>query len=226
MRNEILVPAAIIFGGLIVAVAIFFIRSDSAPQTAGNAELVRPVSPEDHIIGKPDADVIIVEYSDIDCAYCKQFQTTMTELMKEYGENGNVAWVYRHFPLVNNHPNAAQHAEAAECVGSLAGETAFWRFIEAMQARAPGSNQFNPANYKDLLSDFGVSEADFSACRDGNQFVSRVESDFNNAIAMGAKGTPFTVFLVRGEKPTTLSGALPYQSMKQVIDQALAKVTQ
>lgn len=79
----------------------------------------------DHIVGNPDAEVIIVEYSDLECPYCKRFGETMKEIMAE--SNGNVAWIYRHWVV---HPSALPKAGAAECVAKLKGEDSFWKYID------------------------------------------------------------------------------------------------
>ncbi len=89
---------------------------------------ITPLSQKDHLNGNPNAPVKIIEYSDLECPFCKEFHETMLQVMREYGAEGQVAWVYRHFPLTK-HPQAEPDAEAAECVASLGGETAFWDFI-------------------------------------------------------------------------------------------------
>lgn len=224
MKNIYLVPGAIILGGLILAGAIFFVRGNAPAQMEGNPSAVRPVSPTDHIIGSPAAPVVVIEYSDIDCPYCKQFQQTMAQVMTELAAEGNVAWVYRHFPLVNIHPNAGKHAEAAECVNSLAGGDSFWRFIDALQAAAPDQNQFNPANYGGVVTSLGVKESDFKQCMDSGLFKSVVENDTENALLAGARGTPYLVILVKGNDSIPVSGALPYEALKEVLNEALSKV--
>jgi protein-disulfide isomerase len=222
--NYLLVPGAIILGGLILAGAIFFVRQNAPETIPGDPTVVRPVSPSDHIIGSPTAPVVIIEYSDIDCPYCKQFQQTMAQIMTEIGADGKVAWVYRHLPLTQIHPNAARHAEASECVASLGGENSFWRFIDALQAAAPDQNQFNPANYGGVVTSLGISESSFEACLSSGQFKTRVDEDMKNGIAAGATGTPYLVIQVEGNDPIPVSGALPYAAMKEVIAEALAKV--
>ncbi|MEX0919080.1 MAG: thioredoxin domain-containing protein [Candidatus Paceibacterota bacterium] len=89
---------------------------------------LRPISPTDHIQGSPDAPVIILEYSDIDCPFCARFHQTMKQVRATYDDD-QVAWVFRHFPLDNLHPEARRKAEAAECVAELAGEEAFWDYL-------------------------------------------------------------------------------------------------
>lgn len=93
---------------------------------------LKPVTSADHIRGDINAPVKIVEFSDIDCPFCKRFHTTMLEVMNTYGKEGKVAWVYRHFPLTQLHPDAANKAEASECVAELGGNDKFWEFVDGL----------------------------------------------------------------------------------------------
>jgi len=83
------------------------------------------VTADDHIIGNINAPIVIVEYADLECPYCKKFTQTMKDVVAE--SNGNVAWVYRHFIV---HQNALPKAAAAECVAKLKGNDAFWKYID------------------------------------------------------------------------------------------------
>lgn len=86
---------------------------------------ISPITVDDHIIGSIDAQVVIVEYSDLECPYCKRFGQTMKEVVAE--SNGNVAWVYRHWVV---HQGALSKAGAAECVAKIKGNEAFWKYID------------------------------------------------------------------------------------------------
>jgi hypothetical protein len=86
----------------------------------GNVELSEPT---DHISGNANATVTIIEYSDFECPYCKQFHPTLERIIKE--SNGNVKWIYRHYPL---HQHSFSMLVAAECVAKLKGEDAFWKY--------------------------------------------------------------------------------------------------
>lgn len=102
----------------------------------GKAPADQPESPKaekivlsetDHLMGPKDAAVTIVEYSDIDCPFCKKAKPTIDKILKDHPE---YAFVYRHSPIVQLHPFAAYKAQAAECAASTGGETAFWKFMD------------------------------------------------------------------------------------------------
>jgi len=86
----------------------------------------------DHTNGNADARIQIVEYSDFDCPFCGRFHETMNQVMAKYGESGDVAWTYRHFPLEQIHPQAKAKAVASECVADLGGNDKFWEFSNIM----------------------------------------------------------------------------------------------
>jgi protein-disulfide isomerase len=222
-KNPYLLPVTIIIAGIIVAAALYVVRVSAISPLKGDISLLRPISTSDHMMGNPTAPVVVVEYSDIDCEYCKHFQEAMTQIMTDYGAAGNVAWVYRHFPLIETHPDAAAHAEAAECVASLGTDQMFFSFIDALQQAAPGSSQFNPQNYTSIVTGLGISPAEFQSCMDGTKFEKRVADDFDNAIAIGANGTPYSFILIKGHEPIPVSGALPYTALKKVIETSLEK---
>ena len=91
---------------------------------------VPALAADDRYLGNINADVVIIEYSDIDCPFCKRFHPTMERIAQEYGSK--IAWVYRHFPLDSLHPEARTKAEATECVAQLAGNEVFWKYLKAL----------------------------------------------------------------------------------------------
>lgn len=224
LRRDYFLPGAIVLAGLIVAVTLYVIRNaDAAGLNGAEPVLARPVTPADRIIGNPRAPVKLVEYADIDSEHSKRFQATMQQLMSEYAAGGRVAWVYRHFPLLDQHADAASHAEAAECAGYLGDDDAFWRFIDALQAAAPGESQFPRTGYGVIASSLGIPAVPFEECLANGRFTKKVYDDSTDALSAGAEGAPYTVVLVEGEQPVGIQGALPYEDMKRVIEEAVAK---
>lgn len=95
------------------------------PETPKADKIV--LSETDHLMGPKDAAVTIVEYSDIDCPFCKKAKPTIDKILKDHPE---YAFVYRHSPIAQLHPFAEYKAQAAECVASIAGEPSFWKFMD------------------------------------------------------------------------------------------------
>ncbi len=116
-----------------------------------------------------------------------------------------------------------QHAEAAECVSSLGGQNSFWRFIDALNAAAPGELQFDPKNYDSIVTSLGLNAQAFAECMKDGTFQKKVASDFENGLAVGAGGSPFLVLVVNGQPPVSIDGSVPYDSMKKILDGAIKK---
>ena len=221
------IPVSIIVAGLLIGGAVWVSTQNSAANPAYNGPTdtssVLPITEDDHILGSPNALITIVEYSDIDCPFCKQFHETMKRVIDEYGATGEVAWVYRHFPIVQIHPDARKHAQASECVARVGGNDAFWNFLDILFAAAPGSEKTNPARYPEFAGQVDVSEADLTACLADAAIDTHIQSEIDAALAAGATGTPFNVIVVEGEEPVPISGAVPYETMKNIIDQILTQ---
>ena len=232
MNQNLSVPIAIVIAGVFIAGALFFAGQNAAPLPGenggtgggdGDASAVSAISDTDHILGNPDADIVIVEYSDIECPFCKQFHVTMKQIIDEYGESGQVAWVYRHFPLSQIHPNAPALAEASECVAELGGNSAFWSFLDEIFAVAPGNARFPLGQLEDTVSKVGVNTDAFNSCIESERHRAAVEAEFNNAIATGGQGTPHNVVITKDGQTIALPGAQPYATVKNVIDTILAE---
>lgn len=214
-----LIPGAIVLAGIVLSFTIYSVRSThilGAPE--GDVSSMRAIHPDEHIIGDPEAPIVIVEYADIDSPYAKEFQQTLAQLLTEYGASGKVAWVYRHFPLIDQHRYSVEHAEAAECVASLGSSTAFWRFIDLIQANAPDTAQFNPSGYPAIVSQLGIDTAAFNECVSSDRFMAKVEADFANGLAIGAEASPFNVLIVEGKEPAIINGSVPYQTLKEIVE--------
>lgn len=217
-------PVAILAAGAIVAGALYYVRVHSTVEkVVGDPSVVRPVTPQDHLMGNPTAPVVVIEYGDMDSEYTKSFNAIMQQIMTEYADSGKVAWVYRHLPIVALHKNSAMHASASECVSSIAGPQAFWGFMNGIAAQAPGDNQFDPRDYETVVRGLGVDMTIFNQCIAKGTFEQRVQDDYQNAMLAGATGAPYLVLTVKGKEPITIDGALPYTSMKKVLEEALKR---
>lgn len=233
--KSLAIPAAIILGFGLIAAAIFFSGkgggtdvtipgpNDSQDTQQNATGSINPITEEDHIRGNPNAQIVLVEYSDYDCPYCKNFHETMNRIIDEYGESGRVAWVYRHFPLEQLHPNAPRLAQAAECVAMLGGNDAFWTFSDLVFGERETNAQTNPILVPDFAETAGVDIDQFNACLENEETQAEVEEDFNNAIAIGGRGTPHTILIV-GDQQGVINGAQPYEVVKQIIDNLIAQL--
>jgi len=189
------------------------------------AGAVRPVSAEDHIRGTLDAPVVVIEFSDFECPFCKGFHQTMKELMGEYGEDGEIAWVYRHFPLDELHSKARKEAQASECANELGGNDAFWAFTDRLFEVTPSNDRLDLGLLSIIAEEIGLDRDEFAACLEGDEsggkFAAHIEADYQDALASGGTGTPYTLVIGRTGEIFTVNGAQPYAAMKSIVDSAL-----
>ncbi len=221
------VPIAIVIAGALIAVSLYFVGGTGAGPTTSTGtptEIDVPgVTAEDHILGNPDAEIFIVEYTDFDCPFCKQYHATMKQIIAEYGPSGKVAWVMRNFPLAQLHPNAPKLAEAAECVADLGGNDAYWKFLDEMFAAAPVGSFTEPSALPGLAAKVGITTTAFSECYSAGTFKAKVEQEFNDAVASGGQGTPHNIVVTKNGKTVPIPGAQPYATIKSIIDTVLAE---
>ncbi|HLY85022.1 MAG TPA: Na+/H+ antiporter NhaA [Gaiellaceae bacterium] len=145
-------------------------------------DLADPVDPErDHIRGPVDAPVTVLEYGDFECPFCGQAEPVLRELLRDFGD---VAYVWRHLPLNDVHPNAQRAAEAAE---AAAEQDAFWEMHDLLLARQ------DALSYRDLLryaEELGLDVEQFEEDLRTRSGAGRVAQDVDSADLSGVSGTP------------------------------------
>jgi protein-disulfide isomerase len=226
------VPIAIVIGFAMIALAIFFTgdKSESTTQIPQNipeedilTNSVRTVDETDYIKGNPNAPILMIEYSDYDCPFCKQYHETLTQIMNEYGISGRVAWVYRQFPLEQLHPSSPKVSEAALCVGSLGGSAAFWKFTDAIFSSRELEEPTNMVALPDFAVESGVDKAAYQSCVSSGQMKEKVDASVAEAFSLGAQGTPYTVLVV-GNEQAVINGAQSYDVVKSVIENLIQQL--
>ncbi len=208
-KNNLSIPGAIIVVGILIAGAILLSNKSNIPAPANTTQVspsnisLKPVSASDHILGDPNAPIVIVEFSDPSCPYCKMFQSTMETIIANYGATGKVTWVYRDFPLTSLHPNAQHEAQAFECVATLGGNTAFWNYekewysVFPLQGATDRDTASDTAQLMQVAQDNGINTAQFNDCLSNNTTAQAVENDYNDGVTAGAQGTPYSIMILK-----------------------------
>jgi len=226
--KDLFTPAAILVAGGMISLSILSggglptVSSEGLPaqvgeptkssdNTGGGAPVV---TKDDYIRGNPSAPITIVEYSDFECPFCQRFHPTIKQVLKEYGDQ--VRWVYRHFPLTQIHPNAQSSAEASECVGEQKGSDGFWQFADAMFANQA---RLGTAFYREVAGQIGVNLAQYDTCVSSRKYEEKVASQQAEGVRLGVTGTPGSFV-----NNTPVRGALPYESVKTIIEAELQKL--
>lgn len=226
-----LVPITIIIGFFVVALAIFFssnhtkstVTTPSNQLPATNNSSFRLVDETDNIRGNPNATIMLVEYSDYECPFCKQYHSIMRQVIDEYGATGRIAWVYRQFPVPQLHPNAPKISEAALCVSELGGNEAFWKFSDTVFDSRGLQDVVTITKLPEFAEVAGVNRSDFTRCLESGRKREAVENSMREAYEAGVRVTPYTVVMV-GNEVDVVEGAISYEILKGIVEDLLAQL--
>jgi len=165
---------------------------------------------DDPARGPADAPVTIVEFSDFQCPYCSRATATLKKLDAAYP--GKIRLVYRDFPLVQIHPNAARAAEAAACANE---QGKFWPMHDAMFEH---QDKLAEADLKASAAALGLDAAAFNTCLDSGRHTAEWKKDAAEGDRYGVSSTP--AFFINGR---LVVGAQPYESFVRILDEELAR---
>lgn len=156
-------------------------------------QLAPPVGPHDHVQGRADARVTLVEYGDYECPHCGRAYLVLQTVLPELGDA--VRFVFRNFPLTEAHPNAEAAAEAAESVAVHAGEDGFWAMHDMLYENQDALETDDLLGYAEAAgADRALVASDLST----GATTARVRADFKSGIRSGVNGTP--TFFVNGRR--------------------------
>jgi len=217
---------AIVVAGIIIAGAVLYTKQPAAADataTTQNAQnlptQVNVPAPKatDHIIGSPNAPIVLIEYSDFQCPFCSMVYPTIKNIVQN--SNGQIAWVMRNFPLESIHPQARPAATAAECIAGLLGNEAYWKYADAV---FNNQAQLSPSYSRQLALSFGADPAKYDACVAQDTYKDRIAADTGDAISNGGQGTPYTI-VYSTKYQAALPGALPQDQFEAVIKSVQAR---
>jgi predicted DsbA family dithiol-disulfide isomerase len=159
-----------------------------------------------HAVGAKEAAVVITEFSDFQCPYCKQSQGALKQVLQAYGNE--VRLVFRHLPL-DIHRNAFASAQAAVCAAQ---QDSFWQYHDALFT----SEDLSPAVLDRIATTLRLNERKFKACIESEASRAAVLKDIQEAQRLGIKGTP--AFIING---SVYRGALSFEEFKAAIEREL-----
>ena len=168
------------------------------------------VAATDPSFGNAKAPVTIVEFSDFQCPFCLRAMPTLKKLQQTYGDRVRVVW--KDFPLVRIHPQAAKAAEAAWCADE---QGKFWPYHDRLFGNQAA---LMIDDLKKYAQELALDTARFNMCLDSSKFASRVRDGMEAGTKLGVSSTP-TLF-VNGR---VMPGAYPYEEIAAVIDEELQR---
>ncbi len=230
------VPVAIVLAAILIAGSILWIKKPAtapaapvATTTVPGQGTLKPVSAADHILGNPNAPIKIVEFSDPSCPYCKVFYPTMTQIMNTYGASGQVAWVYRSFPLnqpdANGnilHPNAGHESQALECAATLGGNDKFWAYANRLYSVTPSVTPQTPTGLDQtqlpiIAAYVGLNVPNFNACLSSGKEAATIEAQYLDGVNAGVSGTPSSFIITPSGTQIPIQGAETFTQINSII---------
>lgn len=195
----------------------------AAPEAAAAAPTQGPVSDEvwNEVLadpaaekGDPNAQIVMVEFTDYQCPYCKRhFDETDALIQANYVDTGKVKYVTRDLPLTF-HPNAHPAAQAARCAGD---QGKYWEMHDKLFEDQSTWTVGDPASaFSSYASELGLNVGTFDSCYSSGKYQQVVDDDAALAARVGATGTP--TFLINGK---FIVGAQPYASFEAMLNEAL-----
>lgn len=231
-KKDLGMPIAIVISGILISASIYATggikiingQDDgeaNAKEAIAPEIVVSPVDKNDHIIGKMDAEVMIITYTDLECPFCKRFHTTMGQIMDKYRAGGKVAWVYRQMPLDMLHSKARKEAEATECAAIVGGNVKFWEYTNKIFAYTKSNDGLDLSLLPKIAGEIGLDATAFENCMNGEKGKNAVKDDESGAAAAGARGTPYSIVMTKDGKKVPIDGAMPYENITATIDSLL-----
>lgn len=163
---------------------------------------------DDPFWGKPDAPIVIVEFSDFECPFCKQEFPILRELSLKYPDL--LKFIYRDFL---GHENSQKAAEAAQCANEQD------KFLMYHDKLFLNQGNLDVASLKIYARQIGISDINqFDQCLDSGKFELEVKQDYKEGVELGVEGTP--TFFVNGIK---VAGAIPKERWEQIIEYLIKK---
>jgi protein-disulfide isomerase len=220
VKNQSQIAGAIIIAGLIIAGAILLKGMQGPVENNKFSEIkLKAVSADEHILGNSNSKIIIVEYSDTECPFCKVFHNTMNQVIAQ--TSGKVAWVYRHYPIAQLHPKAFLEAVAMECAWEQGGNDLFWKYTNELFARTPSNNKLEVTELSKIAKDIGLNIDTFNTCLSSEKYSEKVKADMSDGDNAGVRGTPQSFILKNGKIIDTIDGAQPLEVVMQKVQDAL-----
>lgn len=192
----------------------FLKQLDDTNAAAGHAQTGKAEVTYDpkRLLGSPQAPVMIVEFSDFQCPFCRKVQSTLKTLLAKY--QGQVSLAYRDFPLRELHPEAQLRAQSSRCAAE---QGKFWDYLDLLFA---STGKLNSSRATELAQSLGLDTRQFASCLSSGKYDKQIEQDIQDGIRAGVEGTP--AIFINGK---LISGAQPEAVFERAIDGALAART-
>lgn len=181
---------------------------------------IAKLTADTYVKGDKAAQILWIEYSDLECPFCKRLHDSgaIKNLEAKYGSK--LALAFKHYPLPF-HPQAMPAAQAAECVGEAGGSAKYFAFVESIFTKGTPSQDVIDAAVKEV----GLNAATIKKCVDSGKFKARVDTHMaEGSTKFGVNGTPGNVLInTKTGKYEVVSGAQPEANFDAAITRLMAE---
>lgn len=177
---------------------------------------------DDAVMGAADAPIVMIEFSDFQCPFCRKFYNETFEQIKEnYIDKGLVKFVYRDMPLVSlGHTDSIPASNAAECAREQGGDEMFFQFhnkiFDGENKLGTGTVAIPEDDLYTYAQELDLDMDEFTSCQENLDFEDEIQADFEAGRAAGINGTP--AFVINGQ---VITGAYPYETFESLFEQIL-----
>jgi protein-disulfide isomerase len=196
------------------------LTSPQAPPTP-QPQTGRVTNLKGYALGKPDAPLTMVEFTDLQCPFCRRFiLTSFEEIRKNWIDTGRLRYISRDFPLTDLHAHALSAARAARCAGE---QGKFWEMRLGLVRNA---NLLTPEYMQKAAADLQLDTKAFAACTASTRHDADIQSELQEGFKLGITGTPTFVLgrtTATAVEGPMLVGALPYAQFDAKLKELLAK---
>lgn len=169
-----------------------------------------PISFIDPQLGKQDAPITIIEYSDFNCAYCANVQQTLAQLFMEYPDQIRLVW--KSLPVKQLHPTAEISASAALCAGE---QDKFWEYHDML---FKNQDYFTNDMLINFANEVGLNTDSFSNCLASETMMPRIKKTIQESEDLNITGTPH--FYINQQE---IPGAAELEDFERIIDVELGE---
>lgn len=256
MQNDKLIPISIVIAVIIVLFSFIQVTDVSFNFLKKNQEAnsekiyISKVDPEEPVLGNPEASVIFIEYSDTECPFSLAFAKEREKIISLYAEAGQIAWVYRSLPLIND--ASFKKGLALECVAEENKNHIFWNYLLDIQDKNifdPKDNSVSVEMLLEPLERDGILNDNLIDCIKDERYTDKLTNNIKEAVDSGAERTPFTVILhsnnisqskeekiknevvnlpeeilkiIPDSGQIILNGKIPFENLKNIVDILIA----
>jgi protein-disulfide isomerase len=215
LRQRTIIILVVVAAALVVTALLIWPNVKPIGEVSVPTSIVYPM-PDGTGFGETNAPVVIEEFSDFRCSFCRTFhETTLTQIIDQYVSTGKARIVFRNYPILGSESNDA--ANASLCAAE---QNMFWEFASILFANQTGADPdaYSARRFQAYAETLGLDTDQFATCLRESRYQDQILESMQAALGQDLNSTPS--FLINGDP---IVGAVPFESFQERIEAALAK---